>query len=310
MARTGKTSAPRRPASNRSTSGVGFSYEDLVAAWFLSGALVGERPLSLDGTLASIHFQTRASGWFIDDLLITTAAGEHAALSCKSGVVVGRAALPAEFASDVRAQWTTPGRFDPARDLLVHVSQRAHPDFVAAWSDIKRWRSPTDPDFTLTRIQSEPGPRRILSRLAGEAETAAQTDLDGLARLDRIEVVQLDLLQSNSLARSSALLKCQALQNAAMMFGLFLAAVTFQVVIDKAGERLIRLGRKPVRQNQASRSAAEPSTFPPAPAPQSVGPVYRYVRIVRPMLTAPANEMICGGCARVVNECECVASPR
>lgn len=237
MARTGKTSAPRRPASNRSTSGVGYSYEDLVAAWFLSGALVGERPLSLDGTLASIHFQTRASGWFIDDLLITTAAGEHAALSCKSGVVVGRAALPAEFASDVRAQWTTPGRFDPARDLLVHVSQRAHPDFVAAWSDIKRWRSPTDPDFTLTRIQSEPGPRRILSRLAGEAGTAAQTDLDGLARLDRIEVVQLDLLQSNSLARSSALLKCQQALQAG---GPTQAQALWEALIDTA--RAARLG--------------------------------------------------------------------
>ncbi|MNR15419.1 hypothetical protein D3C85_1319540 [compost metagenome] len=97
MARSGQARAPRRPASNRSTSGWGYSYEDLVAAAFLAGTLVGERPLGLKAATRSIHFQTRASGWFVDDLLITTVEGEHAALSCKSGVNVGRDRLPAEF---------------------------------------------------------------------------------------------------------------------------------------------------------------------------------------------------------------------
>lgn len=211
MARTGQEIAPRKPASNRSTSGLGYSYEDLVAAAFLAGALVGEKPLGLKAATRSIHFQTRASGWFIDDLLITTVQGEHAAVSCKSGVKVGRDRLPTDFVTDVRAQWAEPGPFSRARDLLVHVSQRAHVDFIAAWSDIRAWRSEDDPDYTLARIQAEARPYRLLQSLAEDNETA-QSYGSGrtlLEVLDRIEVLQLDLLQSNSRDRAAAVLKCQ-----------------------------------------------------------------------------------------------------
>lgn len=211
MARSGQPGAPRGPASNRSTSGWGYSYEDLVAAAFLAGALVGERPLDLKAATRSIHFQTRATGWFVDDLLITTVEDEHAALSCKSGVNVGRDRLPADFVTDVRAQWVEPGPFDPTKDLLVHVSQRANADFIAAWSDLRAWRSADDPDFTLDRIRAEARPFSLLKSLADPGDTAqgGLSDRSLLERLDRIDVIQLDLLQANSRDRAAAVLKCQ-----------------------------------------------------------------------------------------------------
>ncbi len=45
---------PRRPAAQRATSGAGFEFEDLVAAWFMTRALAGEPAPGLSSPPSSI----------------------------------------------------------------------------------------------------------------------------------------------------------------------------------------------------------------------------------------------------------------
>lgn len=210
MAGSRRPGTPRRPAAVRSTSGSGYAYEDLVAAWFLSKALVGEPIPGLAMPARSVHFQNRPSGWLIDDLVVTGEDGAQAAVSCKSGVRVGRDALPSEFVSDLRTQWADPGPFDPARDRLMHASQAVAPEFQSTWTDLTTWAAGDDPGFALDRIRAETRPLKILRslRIAGDpAGTAFDPNL--LRYIQRTSVLELNLERSQSAERDAALGRCR-----------------------------------------------------------------------------------------------------
>lgn len=62
---------PKKVATAKQTSGSGFDFEDKVAAWFLLDLLNSNNPIdSLQAVISKIEFQTRADGWFLDDLLL------------------------------------------------------------------------------------------------------------------------------------------------------------------------------------------------------------------------------------------------
>src|SRR3712207_1697515 len=88
------------------TGGGGFVFEDKVAAYFLVCLLSGETPLDPSiGMISRVDFQTRADGWFLDDILLTltTRGGiRRCALSVKSNQQFSGPSAPAEF---VRAAW-------------------------------------------------------------------------------------------------------------------------------------------------------------------------------------------------------------
>jgi hypothetical protein len=58
----------------RSTSGAGFHFEDLIAAWQLVKALSGEQTPGVGGIGTQLQAQVSALGWRIDDLLLVLAA--------------------------------------------------------------------------------------------------------------------------------------------------------------------------------------------------------------------------------------------
>lgn len=211
MARTqgGAPTGPRRPASQRATSGAGFEFEDLVAAWFMTRALAGEPAPGLSTPPASIHFQTRPSGWFVDDLLVTATDGARLAVSCKSNVQVTRNGLPPDFVGDVQAQWAATGPFDPARDSLMLVTQGAHAAFDAAWRSLKSWSENPDDAFVLDRIAAEARPSRVFDGLTPEANRPGDRAVQ-LSVLRRIEHLRLDLQARHSADRDAAVARCRS----------------------------------------------------------------------------------------------------
>src|SRR5258708_30783811 len=77
----------RRVAPSKVTGGGGDLFEDKVVAHFMVCLLTELSPLPDFGTLVSLDFQTRASGWLLDDILLSLSSshGEsHASFSIKS----------------------------------------------------------------------------------------------------------------------------------------------------------------------------------------------------------------------------------
>lgn len=90
MSKKKSNNEPREVASVKQTSGEGFVFEDKVSAWFLADFLTGKAPIKEVGTLKKIHYQTKADGWELDDLLLT----------CKSSLGDGEVKIPVSSKSN------------------------------------------------------------------------------------------------------------------------------------------------------------------------------------------------------------------
>lgn len=117
-----------RVAPPKSTGGGGFVFENDVIAWLLATMLV-RRPVFGEGlgTPTQLDFQTRPNGWFLDDVLVTTAIGaaEHRfALSIKSNAQFKAKSAPPDFVDAAWRQWLHIGSsvFDANRDFLGIVT--------------------------------------------------------------------------------------------------------------------------------------------------------------------------------------------
>ena len=96
----------KRVAPAKNTGGGGFAFEDEVCAWLLACTLVGEPAFGQAlGVPDHLDFQTSASGWLLDDILVTTQSGtvrRRVALSVKSNKQLTARRAPQDF---VKAIW-------------------------------------------------------------------------------------------------------------------------------------------------------------------------------------------------------------
>lgn len=117
-----------RVAPPKSTGGGGFVFEDDTTAWMLACMLAGEPVFDTElGAPLRLDFQTRPDGWFLDDVLVTTAVGpvhHRFATSIKSNPQFTASAAPPDFVSCIWEQWLHVGSavFDHARDFMVLVT--------------------------------------------------------------------------------------------------------------------------------------------------------------------------------------------
>ncbi len=115
-------------ASPRSTGGGGFVFEDDVCAWLLACMLIGEPIFGPEhGVPVRLDFQTRPDGWFLDDVLVTTAVGSSRlrfALSVKSNTQFTATSAPSDFVAAAWEQWLHIGSaaFDASRDFIGLVT--------------------------------------------------------------------------------------------------------------------------------------------------------------------------------------------
>ena len=139
---TSKTNASsgggeRAPPTLRSTSGAGFEFEDLIAAWQLVKALSGEPVPGVGGVAAQLQAQVSTLGWRVDDLLLTNEAKggpQRLAISAKGNQQVSASGLPSSFVALVWEQWRDPrGPFNRAADGLALVTRGKVPAFEETW---------------------------------------------------------------------------------------------------------------------------------------------------------------------------------
>lgn len=95
-------------ATQRSTSGAGFGFEDLFSAWLMVKALSGDSAPSIDGVITRIQAQVSTLDWRMDDLLLTAEVNNNPSTTCrlaisvKGNVQVSATGLPEDF---VRHAW-------------------------------------------------------------------------------------------------------------------------------------------------------------------------------------------------------------
>jgi hypothetical protein len=134
-----KPSATRKTstATLRSTSGAGFNFEDLIAAWQLVKALAGEKAPGIESVATVIQAQVSSLGWRMDDLLLKSEqAGEtrRLAISAKGNQQVSNSGLPDDFVLRAWEQWRdAEGPFDAKTDGLALVTIGLNQDFNETW---------------------------------------------------------------------------------------------------------------------------------------------------------------------------------
>lgn len=109
------------------TGGGGFTFEDYVGAWLAAGMAAGEMPLGVGVAVpVAVRFQGSASGFFLDDVVVTgdAAGGPQWSASVKSFDMLTRAKLHTGF---VYAAWRDilADSFRPAADRVGLVSGSA-----------------------------------------------------------------------------------------------------------------------------------------------------------------------------------------
>jgi len=114
----------KKIAPPKITGGGGDVFEDKVVAYFMACLLTDMPPLDPNlGVLVALDFQTKASGWLFDDLLMTlsSSAGEsHASFSIKSYPQFTRKSAPTDFVASTWEQYLHVGtsKFEKDRDIL------------------------------------------------------------------------------------------------------------------------------------------------------------------------------------------------
>lgn len=205
----------RTPATLRSTSGAGFEFEDLIAAWLVVKALSGEQAPGVGGVCSQLQAQVSTLGWRIDDLLLTSevnGAPRRLAISAKGNQQVSASGLPSDFVERAWKQWLDPqGPFNLAADGLALVTLGTLQTFDAAWREVKNACSGHDVALTMSRIRSNPRQSRVFDSVQKPGGTSIATDEETIEIVRRLHVLPTDLQFSYSETENQAIAQCRRL---------------------------------------------------------------------------------------------------
>ena len=203
----------RVPATLRSTSGAGFEFEDLIAAWQLVKALFGEQMPGVGGVGTQLQAQVSTLGWRFDDLLLTGEAnGEprRLAISAKGNQQVTASGLPSGFVTQAWKQWRDPqGPFNRASDGLALVTRGMLPTFEATWFEVKNACSGSDVALAMSRIRSNPKQSRVFRSVQEPGGNASDEETIELIR--RLQVLPVDLQLVHSETKNQSIAQCRHL---------------------------------------------------------------------------------------------------
>lgn len=204
--------AKRATATLRSTSGVGFEFEDLISAWQLVKALSGEQVAGIGGVVTQVQAQVSTLSWRIDDLLLTAqAAGapRRLAISAKGNLQVTAAGLPADFVALSWEQWRDrQGPFNRATDGLALVTLDVHQEFNAAWREVKNACSGTDKALAISRIRSNARQSRVFDSVQ---KPGGGSDEETIELIRRMHVLPTDLQLAHSENEIQSIAQCRRL---------------------------------------------------------------------------------------------------
>ena len=221
MARPSKTSKPnassggrrRVPATVRETSGAGFEFEDLIAAWQLVKALYGEQVPGIEGVGTQLQAQVSPLGWHLDDLLLTSEVkGEprRLAISAKGNQQVSASGLPSDFVTKAWDQWRdSQGPFNRASDGLALVTLGTLPKFEETWREVKNACSGSDVALTMKRIRGNQKQSRVFRSVQEPGGNASDEETIELIR--RLHVLSVDLGFAHSETKNQLIAQCRRL---------------------------------------------------------------------------------------------------
>lgn len=207
-------------APPKNTGGFGFVFEDDVCAWLLACMLVGEPVFGADcGAPVRLDFQTRPDGWFLDDILVTTAVGamrHRFALSVKSNVQFTATSAPSDFVAAAWEQWLHIGStaFDAARDFMGLVTAPLSGAAANSVSGLGEKARVNDPSLFPARLATPnwatDDERSLFASFACPAALGrATTDVDTARMLQRLRFLQCDFGAVASDSQNGALELCR-----------------------------------------------------------------------------------------------------
>lgn len=207
-------------APPKNTGGGGFVFEDDVCAWLLASMLVGEPVFGADcGAPNRLDFQTRPDGWFLDDVLVTTAVGatrHRFALSVKSNVQFTARSAPSDFVAAAWEQWLHIGStaFDAALDFMGLMTAPLSGAAASSVSGLSEKARVNDPSLFPARLATPnwatDDERSLFASFACPAALGrATTDVDTARMLQRLRFLQRDFGAVASESRNGALELCR-----------------------------------------------------------------------------------------------------
>jgi hypothetical protein len=208
-----KKKKTKAAVTTRSTAGPGFDFEDHIGAYLLLQMLMGEAlPGSSNAIGSRLQTQTKALGWAIDDLLVTserTAETRHQlAVSCKSNTQVSGSGLPKDFVLAAWDQWSRSdkGPMKRDRDSLMLATRGRHDAFDKLWADIKLW-STGDPATALARIDETARHKKVFANIKGpiKKQNRGVRDEDLIAFIRHLVVMPTDFHLADSEHRRQAI---------------------------------------------------------------------------------------------------------
>jgi hypothetical protein len=187
----------RDVAKVKSTGGFGFTLEDKATASFLVQLLAG-RPAfgTASSHIVALHFQTRASGWIIDDVLLEMIDGiekQYCAVSVKSAAYLTTAGFKSDFVADAWAQWRLTGVFSRDRDLMMLAVNRISDAALKAWEEIDRQARLSGPQYLADRLTQKGSSSReerniFASLIPKDEEQRGTTKLEAAQLLSHLRV--------------------------------------------------------------------------------------------------------------------------
>lgn len=207
-------------APPKNTGGGGFVFEDDVCAWLLAAMLVGEPVFGVEnGPPIRLDFQTRPDGWFLDDVLVTTAAGathHRFALSVKSNGQVTATSAPFDFVAVAWEQWFHIGSnvFDVSLDFMGLVTAPLSGAAASSVSGLIEKARASDPALFASRLATprwaSADERALFETFSCPASLGrSTTNVDTACILQRLRFVQHDFGAVASESQNRALELCR-----------------------------------------------------------------------------------------------------
>jgi len=214
-----KKSAKKKPApaTRRSTSGVGFEFEDLISAWLMVKMLTGEQAPAIGGDGIQLQAQVSAQGWHIDDILLAAKSdtGEirRLAISAKGNPQVTSSGLPADFVALAWKQWNdTQSPMNASCDGLALVTRGNNTKFDATWKEIKDACSDSDTDSAVMRIRGNTIQSKVFDSVQKpDREEPVASDAETVELIRLLYVMPLDLQLDHSDTETQSITQCRQL---------------------------------------------------------------------------------------------------
>lgn len=204
----------------KSTSGEGFSVEDLAVAYIAAHMLAGVPWVgSGRGEIEGIQCQAMQDGWFFDDVILRLRDVDQSwncGCSIKSFTVFGKRGAPKEFVESIWKEWrnTSSAGFQREKDTLTLFAAQHTPEIREGWIGLCDSARVLAAETLADRIVRETEPSKMrrdaFESLQPSGEHSFADDAVEIAKmLARFRLAEHDFQHSESQSANQGIVLCQ-----------------------------------------------------------------------------------------------------